>query len=235
MRKTFSAIRLNLERMRYLLLSDIHAYVEALERVLAHAQHQVWDALISLGDTVGYGVAPNATLDLLRALSPYAALRGNHEAVLLEAFSGVQSRPLAPNYRRTSAQSAELSAVNRSFVEAMTMSHLDKGWGAVHGALRERWEYLVSVPVARANGPYMERPLYFVGHTHIPGIFARNVTEPRWYSLVCRSERLSFTLESGQVAFINPGSVGQPRDNLGPSYAIYDDTLKQVDIFRLPL
>lgn len=221
--------------MRYLLLSDIHASLAALESVLAHARRQGWDALISLGDIVGYGDEPNATLDLIRSLTPYVALLGNHEAALLSALTGDQTQLLAPNYERTRAQGLELTAPNLTFLRDMAASHLDENWGAVHGALREPWEYLVSVPVARVNEPLMLRPLYFVGHTHLPGVFTKDTPETRWYSLVCRSETLSFTFKPGSVAFVNPGSVGQPRDGHGPSYAIYDEQARQVDFFRLPL
>lgn len=225
-------LKLQSRRMRYLLLSDVHANAGALERVLTHAQGHGWDRVISLGDTVGYGDEAEATLDRLRALTPYVALRGNHEAALLKALSSDRARRVAPNYERTREQGWALSEANRSFIEAMTLSHLDDTWGAVHGALRDPWEYLLSVPVARANAPLMARPLYFVGHTHIPALFTRDISE-RWYGLVCRSESLAFSLKEGSAAFVNPGSVGQPRDGLGPSYGIYDDEAQRVDLLRL--
>lgn len=219
--------------MRFLLLSDVHAHAGALEAVLAHAQAQGWDAVISLGDTVGYGPEPDAALDQLRSLQPYAALRGNHEALMTRVLSGQPPQHVAPNYEVTRDQAWALSDANRAFVNNMTLSHLDGTWGAVHGALREPWEYLLSVPVARANEPLMTRPLYFVGHTHIPAIFTRDAPQSRWYGLVCRSESLTFNLKPGSAAFVNPGSVGQPRDGLGPSYAIYDDAAQQATLFRL--
>lgn len=164
-----------------------------------------------------------------------AALRGNHEAATLKALSGEKVQRVAPNYALTYEQAWSLSETNRRFIEAMTPTHLGSTWGAVHGALRDPWEYLVSVPVARANAPLMARPLYFVGHTHIPSIFTRDAPESRWYGLTCRSENLSFRIKNGGATFVNPGSVGQPRDGLGPSYAVYDDGAQRVDIFLLSL
>ena len=63
--------------MRYLILSDIHANIDALDTVLAAAQ--AWDRVLVLGDLVGYGGAPNQVIDRVRALEPVAVIRGNHD------------------------------------------------------------------------------------------------------------------------------------------------------------
>lgn len=219
--------------MRYLILSDIHAHAQQLEAVLAHARWQGWDALVFLGDAVGYGDQPGPVLDQLRDLAPYAALQGNHEATLLQALADGSAEQIPPAYRETVEQAAGLSAANLEFIKSLSTTHLDAEWGAVHGALRTPWEYLVSVPVARANAPLMARPLYFVGHTHVPGIFCRDADTARWYALSCRGERLTFSLRPSDAVFANPGSVGQPRDGLGASYAIYDVQKQQLELFRL--
>ena len=63
--------------MRYLILSDIHANIDALEAVLAAAEN--WEKVLVLGDLVGYGGAPNAVIDRVRGLEPVAVIRGNHD------------------------------------------------------------------------------------------------------------------------------------------------------------
>ena len=65
--------------MRLLVLSDIHANIDALDAVLAAAPRSTWDRLIVLGDFVGYGAAPNGVLDRVRLLDPLAVIRGNHD------------------------------------------------------------------------------------------------------------------------------------------------------------
>ena len=65
--------------MRYLVLSDIHANIDALEAVLAAASSNAWDRVMVLGDLVGYGAEPNAVVDRVRALNPVAVIRGNHD------------------------------------------------------------------------------------------------------------------------------------------------------------
>src|SRR5687768_9615499 len=67
----------NEKDVRYLILSDIHANIDALEAVLAAAPP--WDRVLVLGDLVGYGGAPNAVIDRVRGLDPMAVIRGNHD------------------------------------------------------------------------------------------------------------------------------------------------------------
>ena len=47
--------------MRYLILSDIHANLEALEASLAGTER--WDHVLVLGDLIGYGADPNAVVE----------------------------------------------------------------------------------------------------------------------------------------------------------------------------
>ena len=67
--------------MRYLILSDIHANLEALDTCLTHARERTFDATLVLGDLVGYGADPNAVIDRVQALKPVAMVRGNHDKV----------------------------------------------------------------------------------------------------------------------------------------------------------
>src|SRR5262245_38501262 len=66
--------------MRYLILSDIHSNLEALEAVLTASARQ-YDAVLMLGDVVGYGADPNAVVEKVRSLKPVASIRGNHDKV----------------------------------------------------------------------------------------------------------------------------------------------------------
>ena len=67
--------------MRYLILTDIHANVQALDACLASARTRGYDATLVLGDVVGYGADPNAVIDRVTALNPVAIVRGNHDKV----------------------------------------------------------------------------------------------------------------------------------------------------------
>ena len=62
--------------MRILLLSDIHANLEALEACLAAAPS--FDSVVNLGDIVGYGASPNEVTKRARELGGIF-VRGNHD------------------------------------------------------------------------------------------------------------------------------------------------------------
>ena len=65
--------------MTYLILSDIHANLEALDAVLAAAGD--YDHALVLGDLVGYGADPNEVVARVRALPSATIIRGNHDKV----------------------------------------------------------------------------------------------------------------------------------------------------------
>src|ERR671919_3115618 len=67
--------------MRYLVLTDIHANLEALDACLADARARGYDDTLVLGDLVGYGADPNAVIERVQALKPLAIVRGNHDKV----------------------------------------------------------------------------------------------------------------------------------------------------------
>jgi len=79
--------------MRYLVLTDIHANLEALDAVLADARVRGYAKTLVLGDLVGYGADPNAVVERVRALAPAAIVRGNHDKVAcgLEQAEGFNS------------------------------------------------------------------------------------------------------------------------------------------------
>src|SRR5262245_33419686 len=63
--------------MKYLIISDVHANLEALDAVLAAAGS--CDHALVLGDLVGYGADPNDVVNRVRALPSATCIRGNHD------------------------------------------------------------------------------------------------------------------------------------------------------------
>ncbi|HPU94084.1 MAG TPA: metallophosphoesterase family protein, partial [Candidatus Saccharicenans sp.] len=53
--------------MRYLVFSDIHGNLEALEAVLKDARKKRIDHYLFLGDLVGYGASPNEVIQQVQA------------------------------------------------------------------------------------------------------------------------------------------------------------------------
>lgn len=207
--------------MRIAVLSDIHANIRALDAVLAAAGDV--DGIWHLGDVVGYGPEPDAVVERLRDIEALG-VRGNHDAA---ACGGSEIEWFNPEARR--AMEWTRRAIGRATIEwlsALPERRTIEGCDLVHGSPREPiWEYVTSVPVARANLAVLTSPIGLHGHTHIPVAFVEDdgrvdVVGPRRESL----------LElRGRRALVNPGSVGQPRDgDPDASFLILDPTLGTV-------
>ena len=212
--------------MRLLLLSDVHAHADALDRVLAAAEGS-WDEVVLLGDVVGYGPEPVRTVERLRELPLRATVQGNHEAMFARLLDGRPPRAAEGVVRSLRDHAEALSDDQIAFLRAFEPEHVDDGWAAVHGSPRERFAYLLSVPDARRNEAHMPRDLVFVGHTHVPGGYVDD--GDGWRVVPVRGAERSLTLPAGAKAFINPGSVGPARDGgEGAAYAIWDEVARTV-------
>jgi diadenosine tetraphosphatase ApaH/serine/threonine PP2A family protein phosphatase len=104
-----------------------------------------------------------------------------------------------------------------------------------HASPREPvWEYILSPTTALENFACFEESICFVGHTHKPAIFRWRLspeTEREQESVPATVHYLQPTVGVGvqletsptQRLIVNPGSVGQPRDNdARAAYAIFD-------------
>lgn len=224
--------------MRYLVLSDVHANVVALDAVLRHARFRGYDAALFLGDAVGYYPHAGQVLDRLQELAPEVCIVGNHDAVLLAMADGQRG-----GHREESLvtdvlarQLRELSADNLAFLRGFLPRAEGERWEAVHGALRAPWEYLATLASAQANLPHMQRQVCLVGHTHVPKIFA-SVQGPDgalWRTVQVRGDRTLYRIPPRARVFVNPGSVGQPRDSVPMgAYAFYDDDSGTIEVHRV--
>lgn len=229
--------------MRYLVLSDIHANDVALEAVLAHAHDKSWQRVVFLGDAVGYYPDPEPVVQRLRGLEPEVAIVGNHDAMLLELNGVAQD----DETRRMAHADTIVSTVVRDHLERLSPASLDflaalkkhvvcDGWEATHGALHDTWAYLSTLPKARQSAPLLETSVCFVGHTHVPAIYA-SVDTPNgeiWRTVAFRGEQGSYRIPPRARVFVNPGSVGQPRDGVPlASYALFDAETRTVEVFRV--
>lgn len=186
--------------MPYLILSDIHANLEALNAVLADARGR-YDRILCLGDLVGYGADPNAVVEWTRA-HVAAVIRGNHD----KACTGLDD---LENYNPAARASAvwtrdALTPGNRDYLEKLPRGPLAyEGVDLTHGSPADEDEYLVTPRGAELLKPFLGSPLSFFGHTHVQGGF-----------LLARGEgrRIlpngTLTLQQGCQYLVNPGSVG---------------------------
>lgn len=228
--------------MRALVLSDIHANLEALTAVLAAAGD--WDVLWNLGDMVGYGGSPNEVLDLIRPLSTLV-VRGNHDRVCSGLSSALAFNPVARSAAKWTLE--ELSAENLDWLRSLPQGPLqpqDKITGEAqvtlaHGSPLNEDQYIHTMRDAWAPLQQMTTAITFFGHTHVQGGFSQK--EHNWHELhpryATRNNADSWTLPipPGTRHLINPGAVGQPRDyDWRAAFAIYDSDAAAVTYHRVP-
>src|SRR5450830_1447208 len=103
--------------MRYLVLTDIHANLEALDTCLADARARTFDAALVLGDLVGYGADPNVVVERVQALEPLAIVRGNHDKVACGLDQAEGFNAVAKHAARWML--AELTPAHRAWLAAL--------------------------------------------------------------------------------------------------------------------
>ena len=222
--------------MRYLIVSDIHANLEAFETVLDHASGQ-WDRVLVLGDLVGYGAEPNAVVDRVKALNPEAVIRGNHDKAACGIDDGSQFNHVA----RMAAvwTGAQLTPENNEYLRLLPMGpvEIDALTEICHGAPFDEDHYIFDGNDAMMALHAAERPLCLFGHTHLPAVFRLvdgdassfegEAPDPDRETVV--------PLQRGSQYLINVGSIGQPRDgDPRAGYGVLDDEAREVRLFRVP-
>lgn len=190
--------------MRIAVVSDIHSNLEALEAVIAAAGRV--DGWWHLGDVVGYGPEPDRVVARLRALGATGS-RGNHDAA---AVGGPEIDWFNPDARRAMEWTrAAIAPVTRTWLADLPPTLVIGEVTLVHGSPRDPiWEYVTSVPVARANLAVLKTRIGLHGHTHLPMAW---LEEDGSVEVVSPSHGSVLDLR-GRRALVNPGSVGQPRD-----------------------
>ncbi|MFP4502451.1 MAG: metallophosphoesterase family protein [Candidatus Hydrogenedentota bacterium] len=202
--------------MRYAIISDIHANLEALEAVLARIAEMGVDQIVCLGDVVGYNASPNACVDIIRDRE-IPTIMGNHDAVacLLEEPWGFN--PVAMQAAMWTRE--QLSDDNLAWIQQLPMHVFTDDFVGVHGAPGDRDMYLFSWEDILPHVAFLDevdRRICMFGHTHMPGIFSSDGA----YS---PEDDNRFQLDEDKPFFINPGSVGQPRDgNSRAAFGLYD-------------
>ena len=215
--------------MRYLILSDIHSNLEALQAVWEAAEG-AYDQLICCGDLVGYGPDPDAVVDWVRQ-HVTAVVRGNHD----KACSGIIGTDDFTEDARVSAlwTRDHLTPENRSYLQSLPKGprDIEGQFGILHGTPRDEDEYIPDTWAAAGMFEFLKHRVSFFGHTHLQGGFVksrRRITEVRLKPVTRRAAsgiraRGVLEIQAEETYYLNPGSVGQPRDrDRRAAFAIYD-------------
>lgn len=214
--------------MRTLVISDIHANLTAFEAVLQAAGGI--DATWCLGDLVGYGPDLNECVELVQTLPNLLCIKGNHDLAIINTDNLDVFNNDAGEAIRISRKI--ISADNLAFLESLPEFITTDLATFAHGSPRNPiWEYILENYTAAENFKLFDTPLAFVGHSHLPIMF----TSAASTGLVTRQfPKPEVPVQITSRAILNPGSVGQPRDNdPRASFGIFDPELMTWEIHRV--
>ncbi len=219
--------------MRLAVISDIHSNYESLERVFARIDQDGVDAVLNLGDIVGYNASPNECLELLQSRVVWS-LAGNHDLALLELERAEFFNIIA--YQAIIYARRQVKAKHLPFLQSLPLLWEGEGFLACHGTPTSVDSYVTYHFQGKRVFNYLRRHsavrLCFFGHTHKRALWCRDV-RGKVALLDITSEKINLTPEN--LYLINPGSVGQPRDgNPEASYAIFDFRDFSVEFKNVP-
>ncbi|MHA2203001.1 MAG: metallophosphoesterase family protein [Candidatus Hodarchaeales archaeon] len=207
-------------------ISDIHSNIKALEASLIDMEfnYPEIEEIYCIGDLVGYGPDPKKCIEFLFKNSLVKKIvKGNHEHYIDQSFTPSQVTPLAKaaiDYQINNIP-LELRWELAQFPQIITSKHLNVEITLVHGSpqyplaayiypnTREQedlFQYMINVEV----------DILILGHTHVPFIRKKAANDDK------------------ELLMLNPGAIGQPRDNdPKASYAVIDVQNMEAEIRRV--
>jgi diadenosine tetraphosphatase ApaH/serine/threonine PP2A family protein phosphatase len=229
--------------VKYLVISDIHANLEALEATLQAVGP--YDRALVLGDLVGYGADPNAVIDLVRGLPTAAIIRGNHDKVA----SGLESVESFNYLARQAIEwtAAALTPENRGWLAALPEGPalIDGFTEICHGTPFDEDMYVFEEMDAVRALKAASRQLCLFGHTHVPAMFTlgeapveSGIAPPPGtmqldVTVPVQGSPFRIDLATQLRYLVNCGAVGQPRDgDSRAAYGMLDADARTLTIMR---
>lgn len=210
--------------MKIGVISDIHSNLEALRVVMEYLDHERVTDIYCCGDIVGYGSNPNECIDLLREYR-VQAVTGNHD----QAACGRADLSRFNDAGRSAIQwtRKRLTTDRREYLQQLPLTRdkelEQKTVSLVHGSpINPLWGYMfhrkdiyMSSRLQRNN-----TFLQLFGHTHQQALFSVQQDDITRQSI---QEKCELIKDKEISYYLNPGSVGQPRDgNWRASLCILD-------------
>jgi diadenosine tetraphosphatase ApaH/serine/threonine PP2A family protein phosphatase len=209
--------------MRLAVIADIHSNREALDSVLARIDQEGVDAIVNLGDLVGYNASPNECLELLQGRNVWN-LAGNHDLALLDPERAQGFNIIA--YQALMWCRQQLRPEFREFLQSLPLLREHPGsFLACHGTPTNPDTYIAyhfqGKRVLKDLFKHSDLRVCLFGHTHRRALWYRDI---RGKVALRPITPTPMRLDPEEHYLINPGSVGQPRDgNPEAAYAIFDD------------
>jgi len=202
--------------MRYAIISDVHANLEALEAVLQAIDSIGAEKIVCLGDLVGYGASPNECVETIREKASVVLL-GNHDHA---ATGGSSIEWFNPHARAAILWTKKVLKPDcAEFLKGLPYTSSIDGAFLVHANPSEpqSWNYIFEPTEALYEFRCFKESICFIGHSHFPLFF---VKEGRSCKAVMPAK---FSLDQNKRYIANVGSVGQPRDRIpAASFATLD-------------
>ena len=162
--------------MRIAIASDIHGNKHAFEAVIAAAEAAEAEELWCLGDLVGYGGDPDASVAL--AIEHCAiCLAGNHDLAVVDVLS-------LEDFSRGAALAAQwtrdvITEDTREYLLSLSPQGSSEGVGLFHASPRDPiWEYVLSALAAELCFDATDYRISLIGHSHVALSFHRPEGEP---------------------------------------------------------
>ncbi len=216
--------------MKYIIFSDVHSNLEALEKFLRLVRRFKDCSFLFLGDIVGYGANPNEVIQMVRQLEPLTMVRGNHDKAVVFPEALQMFNPIAARAIEWTRQVLLPSSIK--FLEQMPKGPVVVDDITIcHGAPFDEDYYIFSPAEAIDALEHCQTRICFFGHTHVPIVYEfKGKQDMAIYYPEGDSVEIKLVPEFRYL--INPGSVGQPRDmNPKLSFLVYD-AKKDVVKFR---
>ncbi len=217
--------------MRLAIISDIHGNFDAFQQVLEDIDRSGIDAVISLGDNIGYGPEPDRVVKQIRARR-IPSVQGNHELALKDAE---YLNWFNPSARKSLIKTRELlSDESLRFITKLEPFLISYDCRFVHGFPPDSPLIYIFQASDSSILEVFEKTaerLCFIGHTHTLEIIGYDGQKLEYHDL---AEGLT-SLDREKKYIVNIGSVGQPRDDSNDAkYAIWDTADDTIDMRFIP-
>jgi len=216
------------KKMKYAIISDVHANPAALERVLADAEQCGVEQVVCAGDVVGYGPDPAGAIRILRERG-IPVVMGNHDAAVVgwrdtDGMIG-SAREGTARHRR------ELGADDLDWLRSLPYVYEADGFAVAHAnfANPHFMDYIYDRFDARDSMTCREERMLFVGHTHVPAVFTLGFfSDPHFPDCRCEGDERAFRMKEGCKYLVNVGAVGYPRAKPYSNYVLFNSEIGEV-------
>ena len=193
-------------KMRYVIFSDLHGNDLALKKLLDKERPGEDKKFIFCGDICGYYYHEKECIELLESIEGLITVRGNHDQYYIDSYEDEElTEKLIKKYGSSYAQKdKEVLSYLENMPVTAEISVGDKKCRIAHGTWKDPMEGRIypDSDMKEIEAGY----IYISGHTH--------------YGMIKKAD---------DHIWINPGSLGQPRDKKGFSYCVMDDDTMEIE------